>query len=460
MKGKAFLVVAALAGGCLWARAPAAPLAWRDCGSGFECAELRVPLDHARPGGPALSLAVARRRAEQPGARLGVLVTNPGGPGISAIAHLRGRAHDFSAPVRERFDLIAFDTRGTGGSAPLDCGESLDALLAADPTPESDAEWSATSAAARALADACAREHAELLPFMGTAESARDLELLRAALGEERISYLGWSYGSALGAVYASLHPERVRALVLDAPIDPTFELVAFASEQAAAVEAALGAYEREAARRGWRGRVELGAVAARAEREPIPSRGTRPARASDVLYGSVEALVEPTSGWRALDAALAGAQAGDGSKLVRLSDRYFGRAPDGRSSLRMEAQLAVLCADLRRPESADAFRAALPGLDRVSPHFGVANLVSLLPCAFWPAPARSLDPLRATPGGARLVVAGTRDPLTPHVWGVRMAQALGARRIDVDSDVHTTYGRGDAARTAPVDEFLLSPAR
>ena len=460
MKGKALLVVAALAAGCPAARAPVAPapLAWRDCGSGLECAELAVPLDHARPYGEQIRLAVARHRAEDPRARLGVLVMNPGGPGISAIAHLRSRGSGLGAGLRSHFDLVAFDTRGTGESVPLDCHEKLEAFLSADPTPESDADWQANVDAARALAEECTRAHGALLPFMGTGESARDLDLLRVALGEERISYLGYSYGTALGAVYASLYPEHVRAFVLDAPVDPAFDLLEFAREQSVAVEGALEAYDREAAQKGWLGRDALLALSASAEREPIPSTGgVRAARASDVLYGSVEAVVEPETGWPKLDAALRSARAGDGADFVRLSDRYFGRSPDGRSALRVEAQLAVLCADLRRPESPEAFRAALPQMTQASSHFGVANLLSLLPCAFWPAPAHALDALRANAAPAILVVAGTRDPLTPHVWGERMAAALGpAARLDVDSAVHTSYGRAGSAVTQQIEAALL----
>jgi len=433
---------------------------WRDCGRGFECAELAVPVDHARPDGAQLRLAVARRRAENPAARIGVLVTNPGGPGISAIAHLRSREDALSSELRARFDRVAFDTRGTGASAPLDCHGALDAYFAADPTPRDDASWRAAVDAARALAEECAAKHADLLPYMGTGESARDLDLLRAALGEEQISYLGYSYGTALGAVYASLYPERVRALVLDAPVDPGFALEPFAREQAIAVDAALAAYDHEATAQHWRGRDALRAVVARAESAPIPSRpGTRAARATDVLYGAVEGVTDPGPGWRALDAALARAQAGDGTDFVRLSDRYFGRAPDGRSALTVEAQLAVLCADLHRPASLDAYRAALPALEQASPDFGAANLLSLLPCAFWPEPARPVDAVRPVTGPAMLVVAGKRDPLTPHVWGERMAAALGAPRLDVETDVHTSYGRGEPAVTRRIDELLIGAA-
>jgi len=465
------LLAALLFTGCAAALRPesSAHLAWRECGGSLDCAELEVPIDHSAPYGAKLALALARRPAEKPAERIGVLIVNPGGPGISAIEHLRAGATRYGSAVRERFDLVAFDTRGTGASSPLDCHDSLDGYLAADPTPETDAEWAGAIAAARAFAEECARKHAALLPFMSTRESARDMDLVRAALGEEQLNYLGFSYGTALGASYASLHPERVRAMVLDGSIEPSNDLLTFAREQAVAVEGALSAYDAAAATKGWHGTDVLEAVTARAESRPIPGGGDPPraARASDVLYGSVEALVSPDRGWHELASALGAAQAGDGAPFVRLSDRYFQRDGDGPSALRVEAQLAVLCADLYVPASAEAYREAIPELQQASPHIGVANLMSLLPCAFWVEPSEPPQALRADPGAPILVIAGSRDPLTPALWGVRLSERLGgSARLDVESDVHTAYGRGGECTRGIVERLFIarelpeSPAR
>jgi len=457
-------LVATLLLGCVWqpASIEPEPLRFRDCGDGFECAELRVPIDHVRPHGEQIAVSLLRRPAEKPAERIGVLLVNPGGPGISAVDYLRNSAPRWDVQLRDRFDLVAFDTRGTGASGGLDCHESLAAYLEQNPTPVSDAEWASALAVSRALAEECARSREALLARMGTSESARDMDRVREALGAEQISYLGFSYGTALGASYARQFPERVRAMVLDGAIDPGFDLLTFVAEQAEAVEAALLAWDEAALREGWHGIAELEVVYARAKSAPIPSgAGGRAAQASDVLYGSVEAVIEPVAGWRELALALDAALRADGGAFVRLSDRYFRRRSDGSSGLRVDAQLAVLCADLHRPASPQAYRDALPGIESRAPHIGSANLTSFLPCAFWPEPARRPEPVRDVPGERILVLAGRDDPLTPHVWGERLARALaGSTLISVDTRGHTAYGQGHACVDAPVTAFLVSAVR
>ncbi len=429
--------------------APPASLEWRDCGGEFACTELRVPVDHRARGSAMLALRVARLPAEKPEQRLGVLFVNPGGPGVSAVTYLRSSWPRLGELVRARFDLVAFDTRGTGASAPLDCHESFARLMEQDPAPTDTEQWQAAVDASRAFADECSRKYGTLLPFMSSADNARDLEWVRAALGEERISYLGYSYGTALGASYATLYPERVRALVLDGAIDPAFDLAQFTREQADAVEAALVAYDAEAKRRGWHGTETLDDVYAHAPRK------------SRVMYAAAEGLASPPDGWHELASALGRAQTGDSSGVEELAQRYFGERPDGTRELSVEAQLATLCADQHRLASVEAYREALPALAASSPHFGSANLLSHLPCAFWPEPDGGSMP---EPGGRGLapilVIANRDDPLTPHLWGERLAARFpSATRIDVESRGHTAFARGNACVDSLVERYLVAPA-
>ena len=178
-----------------------------------------MPLDFRRPDGPHITLALARLPAAHK--RIGVLLTNPGGPGGSGIDFLRSAADVFPQEIRDSFDLVSWDPRGVGASAPVRCVDNLDPFYAVDRDPQTPAAVAQNVAAARTFVDACRRNSGDLLPYVSTGATARDLDAIRAAIGDEKISYLGFSYGTLVGAVYADLFPQHVRAMVLDGAIDP-----------------------------------------------------------------------------------------------------------------------------------------------------------------------------------------------------------------------------------------------
>ena len=199
-------------------------LDWQPCDSGFECARLLVPFDYARPGGRRFSLPVVKLPAAEPSRRIGALVVNPGGPGGSGVGYALGARSQFPAAVLARFDIVGFDPRGVAASEPaLACmtGPQLDKYLATDEMPVNAGQLAQVVAQGRLYAQRCAQHSAALLPYVGTQNAARDMDVLRAALGETQLSFLGKSYGTFLGAWYAQLFPRRVRALVLDGVVDP-----------------------------------------------------------------------------------------------------------------------------------------------------------------------------------------------------------------------------------------------
>ena len=199
-------------------------LNWQPCDAGFECAQFVVPFDYAKPDGPRFTLPVVKLPAADPAHQVGTLVINPGGPGGSGVQYALGARQEFPAAVLARFDIVGFDPRGAGASQPaLNCenGPQLDTFLATDDEPSDPARLARVVAASKQFAARCERNSAALLPYVGTPNAARDMDVLRAALGESRLTYLGKSYGTYLGAWYAQLFPHRVRALVLDGSVDP-----------------------------------------------------------------------------------------------------------------------------------------------------------------------------------------------------------------------------------------------
>src|SRR3954471_2075664 len=218
---------------------PSSSLSWKGCGGGFQCATLAVPVD-ASTSAPTLDLALIRARARDEDRRIGTLVLNPGGPGVPAVEFLRNAASSLPEAVQDRFDLVAFDPRGVGHSEPITCVDSLDPLFDQSFQPATDADRGALVAAVTSLVQQCATRNPELLAHVSTADAVRDLEQLRAALGERRLSFVGYSYGTFLGASYAQAHPDRVRAFVLDGPVDASLSARAVTLGQARGFEHAL----------------------------------------------------------------------------------------------------------------------------------------------------------------------------------------------------------------------------
>ena len=221
-------------------------LNWQPCDGGFDCAQFVVPVDYAKPDGPRFTLPVVKLPAADPAHRVGALVINPGGPGGSGVQYALGARLEFPAAVLARFDIVGFDPRGVGASQPaLNCenGSQLDTFFATDDEPADPAQLARVIAASKHFAAQCERNSAALLPYVGTPNAARDMDVLRAALGESRLTYLGKSYGTYLGAWYAQLFPHRVRALVLDGSVDPATSSLAATIAQAQGFQGAFGSF-------------------------------------------------------------------------------------------------------------------------------------------------------------------------------------------------------------------------
>jgi pimeloyl-ACP methyl ester carboxylesterase len=422
-----------------------------------------VPLDYANPNSRRISIALIRMKAREPANRIGSLVVNPGGPGGSGVAFVRSWGAFFPREITARFDIVGFDPRGVGESSPLLCHDNVQGLAGLDSSPETNAEWRQNLEVARSFAELCGRRGGDLLAHLGTRDVVRDLEEIRIALGDEKLTYAGFSYGTAIGALYADAHPGRVRAMVLDGPIDPTLNAEQLAIQQSRGFE---GAFERFLA--DCRARrclpAEAGDPAAaveeltrRAEVVPIPSeRADRAAGPGEVLLGLFAGLYTPRL-WSDLEDAIEQGLEGDGTGLIRLVDSYLGRQPDGAYDNQTEMYNAVACLDADLPRDAGAFLSLIEKARAAAPRFGAVNVYTWLPCAFWPAPAAPVQPPTARGAPPILILGTTADPATPYAWAVAASDQLEpAVLLTYRGDGHTAYLSLDRCVTEAVHRYVI----
>ncbi|MEU9554779.1 alpha/beta hydrolase [Streptomyces fumanus] len=451
-------------------------LSWRECGvPGFQCATMKAPLDYAKPADGDVRLAVARKKATGPGKRLGSLLVNPGGPGGSAIGYLQQYAGiGYPEEVRARYDMVAVDPRGVARSEPVECltGPAMDTYTQTDITPDDERETERLVDAYKTFAEGCGANAPKLLRHVSTVEAARDMDLLRAVLGDERLNYVGASYGTFLGATYAGLFPDRTGRLVLDGAMDPSLPARRLNLEQTAGFETAFRSFAEDCVRQadcplGGRGtspaRVgeNLTAFFRKLDAQPLPTGDAAGRELTESLATTgVIAAMYDEGAWQQLREALGSAmKKNDGAGLLALSDSYYERDPNGGYSNLMSANAAVNCLDLPAAfSSPDEVRDALPDFEKASPVFGEGLAWASLACAYWPVQP-SGEPHRIVAAGAApiIVVGTTRDPATPYRWARALARQLSSGRLlTYDGDGHTAYGRGSTCVDSTINAYLL----
>ena len=473
------IVVAAFAGtaGAAPARpaATAPALAWTDCEDGFQCATIDVPKDYADPAAGTVSLSVIRKPATGAGRVRGSIFTNPGGPGGSGVDFLRGAAEIF-AGVNKHYDIVSWDPRGTPGSGPVDCltPAQRDARWPLTPAYPTIADLPVLTSLSNELIAGCvAADTQSLLSTFTTENTVRDLDMLRRAVGDKKLTYLGFSYGTYLGASYAATFPRKVRGLVLDGALDPalyTDHPLENLLGQSVSFDNSLNRFF------DWcdtspicgfeGGRPAFDELLASTATTPLPATASgdpRPVLQADVQNGALLPLYNRAN-WPLLADALTLAQAGDGSLLLAISDAARGRNDDGTYATGIDAFVEQSCADLNYPRTADAFEAVGRRAAEEAPFVGLTNLWNELApgyvCALWPVhPAGQFDgPFTYdNPKGAPVLVVGnTADPATPIEGARSLVRQLGrAELLTMDGDGHTAYGGNSTCIDADVNRYL-----
>ena len=438
-----------------------------------QCGTVPVPVDWdnaAKPEGAQAQLAVIRVPAT--GEKIGALMVNPGGPGASAVDTVAGMAAALTdTEIRRRFDLVGFDPRGVGHSTPeLRCrtDAEFDAYRREPMADYSPAGVARIEQIYREFAQRCVdRMGPEFLANVGTASSARDIDAVRAALGEDQINYLGFSYGTELGAAYAERFGDRVRAMVLDGAVDPSLDPIAETIRQMAGFQTAFNAYAADCAQSAG---CPLGTDPAQFVSryhqlvDPLVQRpgftsDPRGLSYQDAITGTVSALYSQRF-WKYLTSGLLGLQRGtDAGDLLLLADDYQKRDANGHYANRQDAFNAIRCVDSAYPTDPAVWADADRRIREVAPFLSYGSFTGSAPrdvCAMWPVPPTS-SPHPASPGPGKVVVVSTTgDPATPYQAGVDLARQLGAALITFEGTQHTVVFNGDACVDTAVVGFLV----
>jgi pimeloyl-ACP methyl ester carboxylesterase len=446
---------------------PGSPIQWAPCQAapsdesrippGAECGMLSVPVDYAKPDGDVAQIAMIRFKAT--GEKIGSLIINPGGPGESGVEAAASMVATLPQTVRDRFDLVGFDPRGVANSIPaVWCNSDADNdRLRADPQVDYSPEGVAhIESETKAFVQRCVDKMGkEFLANVGTTNVVKDLDAMRAALGDEKLTYLGYSYGTRIGAGYAEAYPQNVRAMILDGAVDPNADPIEANIRQAAAFQQAFDDYAADCATDPS---CPLGTDPAKATdvylslvdplvENPAKTKDPRGLSHSDAIVGTILPLYSPGL-WRHLTQALTELKEGAGDTMLTLADLYMGRDAEGRYNNSTDVRVAVNCVD--EPDVTD--RAKIVEEDRrvreVAPFMSYGEFTGHAPlgtCAFWPVPPTS-EPHEINVRGLPpiLVVSTTNDPATPYQAGVDLARQLGGTMVTFDGTQHTVVFQGN----------------
>ncbi|GHH54100.1 alpha/beta hydrolase [Streptomyces candidus] len=439
-------------------------------GTPWQCATMKVPRDYAKPDGDLIDLALIRAEAADKKKRIGSLIYNFGGPGGSGITTLPSAAKDYEK-LRSRYDLVSFDPRGVGRSAPVECADAktLDTYYASDMTPDDAAEEKQFADGLKKYSESCRQNSGGMLPHVGTVNAARDLDLMRQVLGDEKLHYFGISYGTELGGVYAHLFAAKVGRAVFDAVVDPTQKAEESSLGQAKGFQLALNNFAKDCVARGDDCKLagstpeeiedNIVALLQRLDKKPVPAGHGRQLTQSQATNGIVQTLYSKDF-WQYLEQGLDEAEGGNGSLLLVLADAMNGRNQDGTYSNIGAANAAVNCVDSKERYDLAYAKSKVADFRGASPVFGDFLAWGLSGCSTWPVPGQWETPNVSAPGAAPIVVIGTTgDPATPYEGARKMAEKLGKGvgvELTYKGEGHGAYNGSSACVKSAVDGYLL----
>jgi pimeloyl-ACP methyl ester carboxylesterase len=452
-------------------------LDWATCYEDFECTDLRVPIDYADLTVGTFKIAVLRYKAQDPKNRIGSLIVNPGGPGGSGVDYAYNAEYVFDPDVLDRYDIVGFDPRGVNRSAPIECltDEETDANYASDAKPDTEAELEQALEDSKAFIDKCESAN-EYLTHYSTAAAARDMDILRAALGDKKLNYFGKSYGTYLGTLYAQFFPDKVGRMILDGALDPNISILEQNISQAKGFDDALDAFLADCAKQDdcplpknkQEATLKIIALFETAALNPLPRKtkvenDERTATESLIVLGTASALYDDVDGWPKLRTAFLEGQQGYGDTFLDLADQYSGRSSDGSyMSNELDSGAIIDCLDWPDTRSVEKTKSDAKSFTDAAPLFGPYLAYTNISCKYLTPPTkdkltRSTNKITSIKTAPVIVIGTTRDPATPYEWSVGLHQIFkNSKLISLDADGHTGQGRGSACVDEAVDAYLL----
>jgi pimeloyl-ACP methyl ester carboxylesterase len=452
-------------------------LDWSTCYDDFECADLRVPIDYADLKVGTFKIALLRYKAQDQKNRIGSLIVNPGGPGGSGVDYAYNAEFIFDPDVLDRFDIVGFDPRGVDRSEPIKClnDAETDTSYAADAKPDNDAELATAIADAKDFINKCQSAN-KYLNHYSTAEAARDMDILRAALGDQKLNYLGKSYGTYLGTLYAQFFPDKVGRMVLDGAVDPNISILEQNISQAKGFDDALGSFITNCAKEDdcplskdkQEAVKQIISIFTSAAANPLPRKrkvknDDRTATESLIVLGSASALYDDVDGWPKLRTAISEALQGYGDTFLDLVDQYTDRSPDGTYvSNELDSGAIIDCLDWPDTRTTEETKADAKLFDVAAPIFGPYLAYTNIACKYLTPPTKdkfthTTNKITSINTAPIIVIGTTGDPATPYEWAVGLSKIFtSSKLITLNADGHTGQGRGSACVDDAVDAYLL----
>ena len=446
-------------------------LVWTECKEDkkYQCAEIQVPVDYQNPGDASLTLALKKLPAKQTTKKVGSLLINPGGPGGSGTDYVTYAEDAFGKRLMDSFDIIGFDPRGVALSTPLDCltDKEVDEFIAFDGTPDTDQELKDSLQLSINLVKGCEAIANHLIAHVGTQEAARDMDIIRELVGDEKLNYLGASYGTYLGGMYAELFPEKVGRLVLDGAVDPSLSGEEQSFDQAVGLDTALKRFVEDCPKHDDCPLINKGEAGVKEIRDFLYSLDAKPLKTEDPERMLTQAMgVYAVAGflysddwWSYMRQSLASAFKGDGTDLLAIVDLFNERNDDGTFATNAtEAIYAINCFDEPSNATESQVREFAKTWIKDAPVFGDYLAWGNLACTVWPV--KDPNPINkfVAKGAAPIIVVGTKyDPATPYKWAVGLSSQLSSSvLLTYEGDGHTAYMRGSECIDKEIENYLV----